>query len=305
MASQFPSVPAAAKPRANGEAKRRGPRDAVSISAPISPRYIWTARLRSSPISIAAPASSSDSQPRAPGRANRGVWRSGDDVLSAAEHLLRSLSIPLRKCRSAAGPRCRAPTASASLFPVSLVQRHKRSLCLCKPAIYPSTHPFAANLVDQDRSGIAQVDHIHVVGDRALLDVSARSDKNPEGNSSRGSIAMSMSLCCKASPRAHDPNNHTSASCSPSAVSTIRRNSSIARPRVGFTTIASRNTRPQDTLSRPNLQFPQGGRNPALDLRRCRRAKAYPIDRQTLYKSQDRMGRSRYGITSPPRWCVL
>src|SRR5271163_517567 len=43
-----------------------------------------------------------------------------------------------------------------------------------------------------------------------------------------------MSLCCKASPRAHEPNNHTSASCSPSASSTIRRNSSMARRRVGF-----------------------------------------------------------------------
>src|SRR5437867_760280 len=46
-----------------------------------------------------------------------------------------------------------------------------------------------------------------------------------------------MSLCCKASPRAHEPNNHTSASCSPSVASTIRRNSSIARFRVAFTAV--------------------------------------------------------------------
>src|SRR6266446_1139652 len=46
-----------------------------------------------------------------------------------------------------------------------------------------------------------------------------------------------MSLCWKASPRAHEPNNHTSASCSPSAASTIRRNSSIARIRVAITAV--------------------------------------------------------------------
>jgi hypothetical protein len=43
-----------------------------------------------------------------------------------------------------------------------------------------------------------------------------------------------MSLCCRASPRAQEPNNHISASCCPSASRTIRRSSSIARRRTGL-----------------------------------------------------------------------
>src|ERR1700746_4205942 len=48
-------------------------------------------------------------------------------------------------------------------------------------------------------------------------------------------MAMSMSLCCRASPRAQDPNSQTAALCSPSALSTIWRNSSIACSRTVFT----------------------------------------------------------------------
>src|SRR5438270_1860626 len=61
------------------------------------------------------------------------------------------------------------------------------------------------------------------------------SPKNPAGRLSLGRIAMSMSLCCRASPRAQDPNSHTAASCSPRALSTIRRNFSTACSRTAFT----------------------------------------------------------------------
>jgi len=58
-----------------------------------------------------------------------------------------------------------------------------------------------------------------------------------------------MSLCCRGSSRAQEPNSHTAASCSPSASSTMRRNSSIARSRVAFT-LATRAS-PLTTSPRP------------------------------------------------------
>src|SRR5690348_12120140 len=60
-----------------------------------------------------------------------------------------------------------------------------------------------------------------------------------------------MSLCWKTSPRAHEPNNHTSASRSPSAASTMRRKSSIERSRVGFTVVLGAHRSPRSTALGP------------------------------------------------------
>src|SRR5260370_41910278 len=61
-------------------------------------------------------------------------------------------------------------------------------------------------------------------------------------------MAMSLSLGWRAAPRANEPNNHTSASCSPNAASTIRRNPSIARLRGAFTAVLAQSDRPMLSL---------------------------------------------------------
>ena len=209
-----------------------------SICCPTWSRYIWTARLRSSPSLMAACASSSDSHPRA--RAARMV-AFGDAALtfsSADEHLLTSFPnrfVGIDQPQDGAI----ALHQRALAFAGKLVQRRERSAPLRRAAglAFPF-HALAANLVDESsmrRYASRRYRH------RTELSFPLRTPpdrrRSPEGNSSRGSIAISMSLCWRASPRAHEPNNHTSASCSPSASSTMRRNSSIACLRVGFTAV--------------------------------------------------------------------
>ena len=130
----LPRPTVAVRRRASGAAARRGRRGAGRFRAPISPRYMWTARLRSRPSKMAACASSSDSQLSRRAARIVAVGRRGFDCFALASKLLAGLPHRLERIDQ---PQDRAvafderPPGARN----DLVQGGKRRLSLVEPAL--------------------------------------------------------------------------------------------------------------------------------------------------------------------------
>jgi hypothetical protein len=105
----------------------------------------------------------------------------------------------------------------------------------------PATTRCYGGLGDQRGIGLAQVDEIDIVRHRALPDrVFELGEETVRKIVPRHDRDINVAVVPRFAAGA-GTNSHTAASCSPSASSTMRRNSSIACLRVEFTALLARN----------------------------------------------------------------